>query len=102
MFLSAIALDEKSERYYSGGFEKSFKRKHLGAGLSSAGDLKISAGGDLTLLGSSIHTDSQADIDVDGNINVVHVLDEDYYDKPNYDNRGRPTKQRNYRRTPGP
>ena len=79
--LSALALDDKSEIHYEGGFEKSFKRKHLGAGLSSAGDLKISAGGDLSLWGSSIHSDSQVNINVAGDVNVMHLLDEDFHDK---------------------
>ena len=78
---NAVTLGEKSESYHSGGFEKSFRRKHLGASLKSLGELQISAGADLLLFGSRIDTDSQADIDAAGNINVMHLLDVDYYDK---------------------
>ena len=81
ILFDAIALENRSEWSHEDNFEKSFQRTHLGAALESAGDIEISAGGDLTLLGSSIHTDTKADIAVDGNINVVHLLDVDYFDE---------------------
>ena len=45
----AIGLDDKSERHYSGGFEKKYTRTYLTGGLSSLGDLTMRAAGDIKI-----------------------------------------------------
>ncbi len=84
VILDSLGLESESDIRFGGGkhgYEKSHQLKNVGSSLNVGGNLTLTTNGNLGLLGSKVHVDSQANIHATAGIIISHVLDEDYYDK---------------------